>query len=133
VNKSRLMRRSAAEASTMAKRTNARPQKARKAKRTADQTSNALALKSLAVIGSALKAIENFPDDSLITDAECEAITRLDRTSLWRIEHGLNRQGRKEFAPEKLLKSYKLGPKRKVRRLGDVRKYVESRINAQVA
>jgi len=62
-----------------------------------------------------------------------EAITRLDRVSLWRIENGLDRHGRERFEPEPLLKSYKLGPKRKVRLLGNVRRYVRKRLGAPAA
>jgi hypothetical protein len=84
----------------------------------------------LALLGRTLKVIEALPDDVLVTDPECEAITRLDRVSLWRIEHGLDGHGNERFDPEPLLKSYKLGPKRKVRLLGNVRLYVRKRLGA---
>lgn len=65
-------------------------------------------------LGDTIRALEALPDTAFITDAESEALTRLSRTSLWRLER-----------TEPLLKSIRLGPKRKVRRLGDVRKFIE--------
>jgi hypothetical protein len=84
-------------------------------------------LTQLESIGVGLKALRALPDETFVTDGECEIITRLSRTSIWRIEHGLDRQGRKTLPPEPLLKSIKIGPKRKVRLLGNLRKYVRQR------
>lgn len=88
------------------------------------------ALKKVVSVGVGLKALSTLPDDTFITDLECEMITRLSRTSLWRIEHGLDRSGKQAFEPEPLLKSYHLGRKRKVRRLGDLREFVRRRLEA---
>jgi hypothetical protein len=80
--------------------------------------------------GAELRVLFGLPDEAFVTDAESSMITRLSRTSIWRIEHGLDRNGRKAFPPEPLLKSIKIGPKRKVRRLGDLRKFVRQREEA---
>jgi hypothetical protein len=77
-----------------------------------------------------LEKLSDLPDDAKITDAECEALTRLSRSTLWRIEHGLNRKGERVFPAEPLLHSIKMGPKRKVRVLGRVREFVRRRMNA---
>jgi predicted DNA-binding transcriptional regulator AlpA len=77
---------------------------------------------SLAEIGEILRALEGVPDDAFVTDAECMAITRLSRTSLWRLEQ-----------TEPLLRSTKLGPKRKARRLGNVREFLRKREASVVA
>lgn len=72
-----------------------------------------------ALSSETLQALELLPDTAFITDAESEALTRLSRTSLWRLER-----------TEPLLKSVKLGPKRKVRVLGKVREFIRQRVAA---
>ena len=69
--------------------------------------------------GEMLQALEALPDSAFVTDVECEALTRLSRTSLWRLEQR-----------EPLLKSVMMGPKRKVRALGKVREFIRQRIAA---
>jgi hypothetical protein len=54
--------------------------------------------------------------------AICEAINPPATT--WRIERGLDRGDQPVRAPEPLLRTFKVGPKRKLRMLGDVRTHV---------
>jgi len=76
-----------------------------------------------------LQALLSLPDEAFVTDSECELITRLSRCTLHRLEHGLDRHGVRAFPPEPLLKSTKMGPKRKVRLLGNLRKFVHQRMS----
>jgi hypothetical protein len=73
-----------------------------------------LVAERLELQAAALNAIKQLPDEAFVTDGQCEAITGLSRTSLWRLERS-----------EPLLRSVKLGPKRKVRQLGNVRAFVQ--------
>jgi hypothetical protein len=78
----------------------------------------------LAVFGPILAELRGLPDDFNVDETACEAITGVSRTTLWRIEHGLDRSGKVVRPPELLLRSFKVGPKRKLRVLGDVRAFV---------
>jgi hypothetical protein len=78
-----------------------------------------IAAKRLELQAAAFNAIKQLPDEAFVTDAQCEALTGLSRTSLGRIEQS-----------EPLLRSVKLGPKRKVRLLGNVRAFVQKCIAA---
>lgn len=84
----------------------------------------------LAASAEILQALEKLPDSTKVGDLEAALFTGLSRTSLWRIEHGLDRSGRQVSDPDPLLKSVKMGPKRKVRVLGNLRSYVRRRCEA---
>jgi hypothetical protein len=71
-----------------------------------------------------LAELGKLPDSFNIDEAACEAITGVSRTTLWRIEHGFDHVGRVVREPEPLLRSFKVGPKRKLRNLGDVRAFM---------
>jgi hypothetical protein len=77
--------------------------------------------------------LQALPDEAFVTEIECEALTRLSRTTLHRIEHGLDRLMQPRFEPEPLLKSVKMGPKRKARPLGNIRKFIKKRVDRSQA
>ena len=70
--------------------------------------------KAVLVLAVGSTPIKLLPDEAFITDGQCEALTGLSRTSLQRLERS-----------RPLLQSVKLGPKRKVRQLGNVRVFVQ--------
>jgi hypothetical protein len=70
--------------------------------------------KSVLALAAGSTPIKLLPDEAFVTDGQCEALTGLSRTSLQRLERS-----------RPLLQSVKLGPKRKVRQLGNVRVFVQ--------